>query len=150
MNPSNVYGQSSHYPNNQASGSSSSSSCIIMHKHKTSNSGSGTRILGEQQSSSPLPGGLAAAHSNMSSAENLNTMLFSGGSGPNGPAGGFGGPIGSQRGGSGGQGSAASVQSSPYTSCSYHHQIVNNQMAQLHQLQQDLLREKEQKEQLQT
>ena len=149
LNTANVYGQNLLYANNQASGSSSSSSCLVMHKHKATNSGSGPRVLGDQLSSSPLPGGRVAPPSTRSSAENLNAMLYPAASGPSGPAGGFGGPIGSQRGGSGGQGSAASVQSSPYTSCSYHHQIVNNQMAQLHQLQQDLLREKEQKEQLQ-
>ena len=38
---------------------------------------------------------------------------------------------------------AASIHSSPY-SVAYHHQIVNNQMAQLHQLQQEHIREKEQ------
>lgn len=47
------------------------------------------------------------------------------------------------------QGSQTSVQSSPYTSSSYHLNLVNNQMAQLHQLQLDLQREKEQKEELQ-
>jgi len=77
----------------------------------------------------------------------INTSSLPGVTSNSGPgAGGFGGPIGSQRGGAGGQGS---VQSSPYTSSSYHLQIVNNQMAQLHQLQMDLQREKEQREALQ-
>ena len=75
--------------------------------------------------------------------EQLNNALNSG---PN--SGGFG--VQSQRGGE-----HNSVQSSPYTSgrggtsSAYHLQIVNNQMAQLHQLQLDLQHEKEQKELLQ-
>lgn len=78
------------------------------------------------------------------SAENLINIdgASRGGTGANQLVGGGNTSLGSKS-QSAAQSLAASIHSSPY-SVAYHHQIVNNQMAQLHQLQQEHIREKEQ------